>query len=249
MKKTFIRIEPKCVLTPVIDYSRAEQNVHAIGVLHMGTRNYYRRIQRLIDKYPVGFYEGMVYYSKAYKDERLAEEHSSKDDAIYYFAKYAGLREQSLNYRNWKNVDIKLGDLYEQSKQSVVVFKNFNKIADNLDKIQKQEPEALSRVFKNMLIKAESKISALQYRRDAITRERDLLLYSALEKQLQKRTINMGIIYGAAHLYYLDTFLIKNDFEITKEKWVPAVEITENLSLREAKKRLNALAPEDFEKF
>ncbi len=251
----YVEVKNGTLYTPIVQHRRGELIVTSIGTVHIGTSNYYERLQAELDKLPFGFFERVKPLTN---EENVPQEKRQYIEGMQRlgelsqrFADYLGIVTQhQLKYPdNWQNPDITLDELITVAPDKVL--KKISGLTDQMDELEEfheTNPEELTALIKGAM-KYLSNVPFLRgivsflthgpmYQK-IILEKRNQKLFDAMEPELeQPRVDGFGIIYGAAHLKGIDNFLIHKGFKSEGGVWIPALDLESEISLWHATKTI-----------
>jgi len=199
--KGFKRIDNDFIETLVADYQKGERSIGLVGVFHIGSSDYYNKIQDELSKYPPGFYEGIIAPDrKLTREEKAMKKVDTK--VKKYMAKIFGVTTQNknMNPSHWRNVDIK-GDnlLNDYEELGVLKFMAGMILSTSGDVIKDHFRKNISKDSSSPLFVARNNIIC---------------------EAISKSTESLGLLYGASHMPVIGQYLEDNGFEVTDEKWI-----------------------------
>lgn len=232
--------------TPVVGYRRDGSEVTTIGAIHIGSQDYYRRLQEEVSKHKEGFFEGIKPLTNGARippDKEVYLPGLQKlGEAYRTFAGYLGMRFQqdALTYGDWQNADMTLEQLIAVAPSRVL--RSLSRMKDMLEKfeaVHKNHPEELARYIKGGALTMLSNrflqyiamrliFGSLGYK--AIVEQRNRKLFDVMQPRLDSEDDEFGVIYGARHLDGIDRHLTQNGFTREGNFWVAAWEVTEKPS-------------------
>lgn len=192
--------------TTIRNYKRDNKKITLIGVMHIGTTNYYKNIQKELDntKHNKVLYEGVIGYNKS---DFLIKLYNALSDVL-------GLvfQKKEIKYnKSWIRSDLNIETLISASKKL-----DFNDIEndcddDFLEELKKFKGSFIFRlIFKTIL--NTSVILSFFFRDPVILDLRNYKVILDCINQL-KDNDNICIFYGEAHLKGISSFIKKIGFK------------------------------------
>jgi hypothetical protein len=247
----YIKVEDNTFNTPIVQYRKKGLAITCIGAIHLGNKEYYERLQKELDKFSFGFFEGI----KPLTDEknippekRQYLDGMQKLGEVYRrFADYTGIVTQhGLKYPDtWKNPDMTLDEfITAASNKTLKKICGLGEGLDKLEKLHESNPEELAAVI-NGVVRCfysfpilSAFVSFLTYGpldQKVILKQRNQMLFDAIDLKLNYSGVDeLGIIYGAGHLKGIDNYLRHKGFKREGELWIPAWNLESKISFLEA---------------
>ncbi|MBN2095496.1 MAG: hypothetical protein JW727_05590 [Candidatus Aenigmarchaeota archaeon] len=235
--RTFIRLDMEGLKTPKVTYKASGMpEIVAVGMIHLGSPEYYQKVQEIINSMDRGYYEGPKEDEDAPKEEKedeKAEPILSIDQLYTYIAKYAGLQKQkgALEYgETWNISDLTSSEIGENvSGAFVSIIEDSARKLDEMGDFHRWRPGEAARyvrdVFMSSLDGPEEKINFDKQTEETLMSSRNAMLYKDLEEEIEtNKEGKIGIVYGSSHLVGLDRFLLEKGYSREPTEWILAIE-------------------------
>ena len=204
------------VLTPILKYSNGNCKITLIGVLHLGNKEYYNKIQKELDKHEEGFFEG----GEPPESERENPLEVFGEDVYKIVAELAGLELQNLDYRSLVNVDVGFEEVEEAF--DFVSKEQSEEIVSELREQYMLNPKETAKELREELIHSLVKDNSPA---NLILLNRDKQLYGSILEKINSNTEDFVVIYGAHHLEGIEALIKTKGFRKTSERWLTAFNI------------------------
>ena len=242
-----LRVTDNKLYTPVVGYRRNGLEVTAIGAIHIGSRDYYQRLQREVDKHDEGFFEGLKPPRAGVvipPEREIYLQRINLSELYRTFSRYTGMVRQRdmLTYGVlWQNPDMTLDELVIAFPERML--RKFSRQTDTMEafeEIYENHPEELARFLKSLTLAIYkfplvrnfvTRLILGHMSRKAILDQRNSMLFDAVQPRLDNEDFSgLGITYGPQHLNGIEAYLKRNGFTREGDFWFPAWEITETPS-------------------
>jgi hypothetical protein len=226
------KLKKNIVYTPIVKYKKKDLIITSIGTQHIGSAEYYDLLQSEINKIPFGFYECL----KSPNPNNLINNQQSISKILNANTQY------KLKYPDsWKISDIVLDGSDVVHKEIKNSLSNINNRVSLLYQAYNAEPLATKEFFKGLLriyARFPNLLNSTPY--ESLLKPRNKILFNDLELELiTPRSDNIGIVYGTSHLKEIDKFLDYKGFKIYNTTWLPALDLTPEMSFWKARKIVN----------
>lgn len=237
-------------MTPIIRYERKNQKVTGLGMMHIGSADYYRRMQQELDTLPYGLFEGV----KPPLDEgnilpekrKHVQEMNELGKAYERIAQALNVTTQkaSISYpAAWSNPDIHLDELVNASSSKLMKsLKTVRMVGLFVSVFYEADPgyttDKLKWAFRNLmgLSAWTSIIPAMGVGADMhkmLLEKRNRLVYAAADGLLDGPGAKeeLGIMYGSAHFKGIHRYLRQEGFKEVHREWVPVMDVRSETTL------------------
>jgi hypothetical protein len=252
-KYEFLRLTDLALQTPVYHLSNKERtiNLKLIGIIHMADVEYYKLIQKITHDLDFLYYEGVkmhptislndsngCYQYVSQVNHPISDSEQIKQD-MKLFSNTQGLIAQ--NYRlvnqeeylfpeaHWINADLSLEQLLQvMSTKTINVEELSADLALDLKKIlEPNSDNKMKRKFAKSILKSTEELcfsEKMKPLREALIEERNKVALSYIkEKMNTQSSLELGILYGSAHLpHFLETLKTEYNFTIYSIDWLDA---------------------------
>ncbi|MDX1957004.1 MAG: hypothetical protein SFU98_00430 [Leptospiraceae bacterium] len=245
----FLRLTNEALQTPVYYLTNKEKtiNLKLIGIIHIADPIYYKAIQKISKEVDILYFEGVkmhnkqssIFYPKEFSylaqsnqiNEQIKQElklFNNTQSIVGRLFNLANQEEHLIPDKHWVNADISLEELMLIMSTKTI---NYSEIESSLSLELKSSPEFMNeknnkRKFARSILKSTEELcynEKLKPLREALIEERNRIAISLVKEKMNTTEIlDLGILYGSAHLPHFLSSLKKDNFSIYYVEWLDA---------------------------
>ena len=245
----FVKVENDNLYTAITSYKKYSTTITSIAVKHLGMKDYYKKIQKEIDKHDIGLYECIKPMQKGVKLPVKKSKYADLSDIVKNnFKKMAGymgedycMQKDVIKYGPaWENTDMSEDELLIKLPYEILeeFYKGIKADTTRFDNIYKNHPENISRMVKiDIMAPFDPSNRIIENLREAffgvdekkgqfeevVVVERNKIVYDALDRKIDEGCKDIAVIYGSLHMEDLENFIDGKGFKKKKKKWLCAI--------------------------